>query len=81
MFTVASPSLEQYQQLQERYGSNAVNYPCCQLSIPYSLFINLECSFHSVWTIKFISNLSLQELFQLYNMLNIQDAAINAFTL
>jgi hypothetical protein len=80
-FTVAISSLEQYEQLQEQYGVDAVDCPCSQVSISYSSFINVDCSFHPVCTSYFISNFYLQQLFEIYNGLNITDATTNAFTL
>lgn len=78
---ITSPSLEQYQQLQQRYGLDAVSCPCSQLSVTHSSFIKVECDFHPVCTSQFISDTYLQELFQLYNDLDTTYAASNAFTL
>ncbi|CAF0872610.1 unnamed protein product [Adineta steineri] len=80
-FTITKPSLEQYQQLQQRYGSDAVSCPCSRPSITHSSFITLQCEFHPVCTSLFISDLYLQELFQLYNDLDLTYATTNAFTL
>ncbi|CAF0764694.1 unnamed protein product [Adineta steineri] len=80
-FTITKPSLEQYQQLQQRYGSEAVSCPCSRLSITYSSFITLQCEFHPVCTSPFTSDLYLQELFQLYNDSDSTYATTNAFTL
>ncbi|CAF1008864.1 unnamed protein product [Adineta steineri] len=80
-FTITKPSLEQYQQLQQRYGSDAVSCPCSRLSITHSSFITLQCNFHSVCTSPFTSDAYLQELFQLYNTLDSTYATSNAFTL
>ncbi|CAF1335115.1 unnamed protein product [Adineta steineri] len=80
-FTITKPSLEQYQQLQQRYGSDAVSCPCSRLSIAHSSFITLQCNFHPVCTSPFISDPYLQELFQLYNGLDSTYATTNAFTL
>ena len=78
---ITSPSLEQYQYLQHRYGLDAVSCPCSQLSVTHSSFIKLECNFHPVCTSHFISDLYLQELFQIYNDLDTTYAVSNAFTL
>ncbi|CAF1406566.1 unnamed protein product [Adineta steineri] len=80
-FTITNPSLEQYQQLQQRYGLDAVSCPCSRLSITHSSFITLQCSFHPVCTSLFVSDSYLQELFQLYNDLDSTYATSNAFTL
>lgn len=80
-FTITKPSFQQYQQLQQSYGSDSVNCPCSQLSIPYSSFIQLKCNLHPVCTSQFISDLYLQQLFQIYSMLDVVDTRINAFTL
>ncbi|CAF3889333.1 unnamed protein product [Adineta steineri] len=80
-FTITKPSLEQYQQLQQRYGSEAVSCPCSRLSITHSTFITLQCEFHPVCTSPFTSDSYLQELFQLYNDLDSTYATTNAFTL
>ncbi|CAF0734638.1 unnamed protein product [Adineta steineri] len=80
-FTITKPSLEQYQQLQQRYGSDAISCPCSRLSITHSSFITLQCNFHPVCTSQFISDLYLQELFQLYDGLGSIYATANAFTL
>jgi hypothetical protein len=80
-FTVSSPSLEQYQQLQQQYGVDALNCPCSQVSITYSSFIDIECGFHPVCTSQFISDSYLHQLFQIYNGLDTEYATANAFTL
>ncbi|CAF1007772.1 unnamed protein product [Adineta steineri] len=80
-FTITNPSFEQYQQLQQRYGSDAVSCPCSRSSITYSAFIKLECDFHPVCTSHFISDSYLQELFELYNDLDTAYASSNAYTL
>ncbi|CAF1303056.1 unnamed protein product [Adineta steineri] len=80
-FTITKPSLEQYQQLQQRYGSEAVSCPCSRPSITHSSFITLQCEFHPVCTSPFTSDLYLQELFQLYNDSDSTYATTNAFTL
>ncbi|UJR16806.1 hypothetical protein I4U23_003705 [Adineta vaga] len=59
--TIQNPSLDEFQQLQQRYDSNAVNCPLCSS--------------------QFISESFLQELYRLYNQLDVSKAAINAFTL
>ncbi len=79
-FTVQNPSLDQFQQLQQQYSSDALNCPCSHLSIIYSSFVNLKCDFHQVCTSQFVSNSYLQELFLLYNELDISQAATNAYT-
>ncbi|CAF1375969.1 unnamed protein product [Adineta steineri] len=80
-FTITNPSLEQYQQLQQRYGLGAVSCSCSRSSIPYSTFIELECDFHPVCTSHFISSSYLQELFELYNDSDTTYASSNAYTL
>ncbi len=80
-FTVAISSPWQYEQLQEQYGVDALNCPCSQVSIRYSSFTDLECNFHAVCTSYFISDLFLQQLFEIYNESNITDATTDAFTL
>ncbi|CAF0902185.1 unnamed protein product [Adineta steineri] len=80
-FTITKPSLEQYQQLQKRYGSDAVSCPCSRLSIAHSSFITLQCNFHPVCTSPFTSDSYLQDLFELYNDLDSTYATKNAFTL
>ncbi|CAF4146509.1 unnamed protein product, partial [Adineta steineri] len=80
-FTVANPSLKQYQELQQQYGIETVTCPCSQLSITYSSFIDLEYDFHPVCTSQFISHEYLQQLFQIYNSLDSTYARDNAFTL
>jgi hypothetical protein len=80
-FTVTSPSLQQFQQLQQHYGADVFNCPCSQVSITYSSFIDFECGFHPVCTSQFISDSYLQELFELYKELDKQSATTNAFTL
>lgn len=80
-FTVTSPSLGVYQELQQQYGPDRFSYPCSRASITYSSFIDFECEFHPVCKSEFISDFSLQKLFEIYNGLNIQDARTNAFTI
>ncbi|CAF0974370.1 unnamed protein product [Adineta steineri] len=80
-FTITNPSLEQYQQLQERYGLAAVSCSCSRSSITQSTFIELECKFHPVCTSHFVSDSYLQELFELYNDLDTTYASSNAYTL
>ncbi|CAF1470926.1 unnamed protein product [Adineta steineri] len=80
-FTITKPSLERYQQLQQRYGSDAVSCPCSRPSITHSSFITLQCNFHPVCTSPFTSDSYLQDLFQLYDGLDSTYATMNAFTL
>ncbi|CAF1007600.1 unnamed protein product [Adineta steineri] len=80
-FTITNPSLQQYQQLQQRYGLAAVSCSCSRSSIPYSTFIELECDFHPVCKSHFISDSYMQELFELYNDLDTTYASSNAYTL
>ena len=80
-FTVTNPPLEQYQQLEKQYGVDALNCPCSQVSITYSSFLNFDCSFHSVCSSDFVSDFYLQNLFEIYDGLDITKATRNAFTL
>ncbi|CAF3692114.1 unnamed protein product [Adineta steineri] len=80
-FTVQNPSLDQFKQMQQRYGSYALNCPCTQLANVYSSFVDLKCSFHQVCTSQFVSKPYLQELYRLYNALDVTNAAMNVFTL
>ncbi|CAF4237020.1 unnamed protein product, partial [Adineta steineri] len=80
-FTVQNPSLNQFKQMQQRYGSYALNCPCTQLANVYSSFVDLKCSFHQVCTSQFVSKPYLRELYRLYNALDVTNAAMNVFTL
>lgn len=80
-FTVQNPSLDQFKQMQQRYGSNALNCPRTHLTIVYSSFVNIKCDFHQVCTSQFVSESYLQELYRLYNGLDTSQTASNAFTL
>ncbi|CAF3582183.1 unnamed protein product, partial [Adineta steineri] len=80
-YAITNPSFGQYQQLQQRYGSDAVSCPCSRSSIIRSAFIELECDFHPVCTSHFISDSYLHDLLELYNNLNTTYAAMNVFTL
>ena len=80
-FIVPTPSLGQYEQLQQQYGADAVDCPCSQASITYASFIDFDCRFHPVCTSDFVSNVYLQQLFRVYSGLDVTYAPLNAFTL
>ena len=63
------------------YDVNDFSCPCSQVSITYSSFIDFQCSFHPVCTSEFLTDSYLQQLFEIYQQLNVRDATANAFTL
>ena len=79
--TVFKPSLEQYRQLQAMYDTDAVDCPCSHVSITYASFVDFECGFHPVCKSEFLGEPYLQQLFRIYQQLDVKDAARNAFTL
>ncbi|CAF1040115.1 unnamed protein product [Adineta ricciae] len=80
-FTVSNPSLDQYRELEHRYGIDAISCPCTQLSIPYASFVETTFNFHELCGSQFVSNIFIQNLFQVYNGLNNSDPKLIVFTL
>ena len=79
--TVVSPTREQYEHLPQLYSVATFHCPCSQVSMVYSSFVDFTCDFHAVCASEFLSDFFLQQLFEIYNKLDLRDATHHAFTL